>query len=225
MVVLVFTHQEIGTKMSLTESTTPATRKISKSDFLSPPKAFEQAAGFLRIRDGASPLDASAVHPESYAVVETMARDTACTPADLMREPHLLKRIEPSRHVTAGSGTSDPEQHPRRTRKTGPRFPECVRALLVRSGNRKGGGSRARHEAPRDRHQCGGLRRFWGHRRAPGRHGPRERALGQFRERPGAGGARPPAGQRHRFGGGPGKKPHCTPHEDILCPKNRTGED
>src|SRR5690606_19982822 len=50
------------------------------------PKAFEQAAGFLRIRDGEHPLDASAVHPERYALVERMAADLGVTVADLMRD-------------------------------------------------------------------------------------------------------------------------------------------
>src|ERR1700709_196083 len=47
-------------------------------------KAFEQAAGFLRIRNGAHPLDASAVHPESYDVVDRMAKDLNCAVKDLM---------------------------------------------------------------------------------------------------------------------------------------------
>jgi uncharacterized protein len=68
------------------------------------PKAFEQAAGFLRIRDGEDPLDGSAVHPESYAVVEAMARDLGCTPADLMRDPSLRERIDLSRYVTGTVG-------------------------------------------------------------------------------------------------------------------------
>ena len=49
-------------------------------------KAFEQAAGFLRIRDGANPLDASAVHPESYCIVEQMARDLNCSVRELMQD-------------------------------------------------------------------------------------------------------------------------------------------
>ncbi|MFB3820020.1 MAG: Tex family protein [Candidatus Methylomirabilales bacterium] len=57
------------------------------------PKAFEQAAGFLRIRDGENPLDASAVHPESYPIVDRMAGDLACSVADLMRAPELRGRI------------------------------------------------------------------------------------------------------------------------------------
>jgi uncharacterized protein len=56
-------------------------------------KAFEQAAGFLRIRDAKHPLDASAVHPERYALVEKMAKDIACGVADLMRDESLRKKI------------------------------------------------------------------------------------------------------------------------------------
>jgi protein Tex len=68
------------------------------------PKAFEQAAGFLRIRDAADPMDASAVHPESYPVVKAMARDLSATVPDLLRDPGLRARIEPARYVTATVG-------------------------------------------------------------------------------------------------------------------------
>jgi uncharacterized protein len=64
------------------------------------PKAFEQAAGFLRIRDAAHPLDASAVHPESYGVVEKMASDLGVTVADLMRDPALRKKLKLEAYVT-----------------------------------------------------------------------------------------------------------------------------
>jgi uncharacterized protein len=64
------------------------------------PKAFEQAAGFLRIRDAANPLDASAVHPESYAIVTQMAKDQACTVADLISDPARRAAIRPERYVT-----------------------------------------------------------------------------------------------------------------------------
>jgi uncharacterized protein len=63
------------------------------------PKAFEQAAGFLRVRGGANPLDASAVHPESYAVVERMAADVGCAVADLLRDEAPRKRIVAARYV------------------------------------------------------------------------------------------------------------------------------
>ncbi|HEY8965817.1 MAG TPA: Tex family protein, partial [Candidatus Methylacidiphilales bacterium] len=68
------------------------------------PKAFEQAAGFLRIRDGAHPLDASAVHPERYAVVDAMAKDLGCTVPDLMRDAGLRAKIDRSKYVTEEVG-------------------------------------------------------------------------------------------------------------------------
>ncbi len=68
------------------------------------PKAFEQAAGFLRIRDGAHPLDASAVHPERYPLVEKMAADTGATVADLMRDGKLRAKIKLESYVTADVG-------------------------------------------------------------------------------------------------------------------------
>jgi uncharacterized protein len=68
------------------------------------PKAFEQAAGFLRIRDAACPLDASAVHPERYALVEKMAADLGATVADLMRDGKLRAKIRLEDYVTADAG-------------------------------------------------------------------------------------------------------------------------
>ncbi len=68
------------------------------------PKAFEQAAGFLRIRDGENPLDGSAVHPESYHIVDAMAKDLGCSVSDLMREDELRKTIDLSRYVTDSVG-------------------------------------------------------------------------------------------------------------------------
>jgi uncharacterized protein len=68
------------------------------------PKAFEQAAGFLRIRGAANPLDASAVHPESYHVVERMAADLGCSVADLVRDPSLREKIDLKKYVTETVG-------------------------------------------------------------------------------------------------------------------------
>ena len=68
------------------------------------PKAFEQAAGFLRIRGGANPLDASAVHPESYAIVRAMAKDIGCAVADLLARQELRQRIRPENYVTQTVG-------------------------------------------------------------------------------------------------------------------------
>ena len=68
------------------------------------PKAFEQAGGFLRIRDGENPLDGSAVHPESYRLVDAMARDLGCTVADLLRDEPLRARIDPTHYVSEKAG-------------------------------------------------------------------------------------------------------------------------
>jgi uncharacterized protein len=68
------------------------------------PKAFEQAAGFLRIRDGAHPLDASSVHPERYELVDRMATDLGCTVADLLRDPAKRSAIKLDRYVTPEVG-------------------------------------------------------------------------------------------------------------------------
>ncbi len=63
-------------------------------------KTFEQAAGFLRIREGDNPLDSSAVHPESYPIVEQMAGDIGCTVSDLIRDPQLRAKIDLTKYVS-----------------------------------------------------------------------------------------------------------------------------
>jgi len=68
------------------------------------PKAFEQAAGFLRISGGAHPLDASAVHPERYNLVERIARDMSVDLADLVGNRELAGGIEIARYVGEGAG-------------------------------------------------------------------------------------------------------------------------
>lgn len=68
------------------------------------PKAFEQAAGFLRIRDGKDPLDASAVHPESYGIVRKMAADLDCSIVDLIQRPDLRASIHLDSYVTEAVG-------------------------------------------------------------------------------------------------------------------------
>ena len=63
-------------------------------------KAFEQAAGFLRIRDAGNPLDRSAVHPESYPVVQAMARDMQCSVADLMNHADIRQNINLTHYLS-----------------------------------------------------------------------------------------------------------------------------
>ncbi len=64
------------------------------------PKAFEQSAGFLRIPEATNPLDQSAVHPESYPVVEKMAKDLSCTVAQLISNKNLRDNIELNKYIT-----------------------------------------------------------------------------------------------------------------------------
>lgn len=67
-------------------------------------KAFEQAAGFLRIRDAKDPLDTSGVHPERYALVEQMARDLKCSIKDLMSDDKLRRSIPLQKYVSENAG-------------------------------------------------------------------------------------------------------------------------
>jgi uncharacterized protein len=67
-------------------------------------KVFEQAAGFLRINNAENPLDASAVHPESYPIVQQMAKDAGCTVKDLMSSVELRKQLDLTKYVTEKVG-------------------------------------------------------------------------------------------------------------------------
>jgi len=67
-------------------------------------KAFEQSAGFLRIREGSNPLDNTAVHPERYPLVESMASDLGVSLAELVSDPALVSRIDLARYVTEQVG-------------------------------------------------------------------------------------------------------------------------
>lgn len=69
------------------------------------PKAFEQCAGFLRIAGAENPLDNSAVHPESYHIVEKMARDLRCTVQELISNKKIIDTIDIQRYLTSDAGT------------------------------------------------------------------------------------------------------------------------
>ena len=68
------------------------------------PKAFEQAAGFLRIPDAKNPLDNSGVHPESYKIVSKIAKDLKCEVKDLIRNEELISKIDLKNYVTEEVG-------------------------------------------------------------------------------------------------------------------------
>ena len=67
-------------------------------------KAFEQCAGFLRIRSAKNPLDASAVHPERYDLVNQMAKDLWCTPADLIANAEIRQKIDVKKYISGDVG-------------------------------------------------------------------------------------------------------------------------
>jgi len=68
------------------------------------PKAFEQSAGFLRVLGGENPLDASAVHPESYYIVDAMAKDLETTVVDIIKKPDIRHQIDITKYVTDSVG-------------------------------------------------------------------------------------------------------------------------
>lgn len=80
----------------------------SRKDLMKVPrlgeKSFEQAAGFLRINNGSNPLDASAVHPESYAVVERIAADTERRIEDIIGDRSFLSSLDPAAYTSEGVG-------------------------------------------------------------------------------------------------------------------------
>ncbi|MCZ6632574.1 MAG: helix-hairpin-helix domain-containing protein, partial [bacterium] len=67
-------------------------------------KAFEQAAGFLRIRNAKNPLDASGVHPERYSLVDAIASDMKCTVRDLLKRESLRRKIDVDRYLSNDVG-------------------------------------------------------------------------------------------------------------------------
>jgi uncharacterized protein len=70
------------------------------------PKAFEQAAGFLRIQDSDNPLDGTAVHPESYPLVEKMASDLGVTLKELMKNEGLLRKLDQEKYIGEKAGAA-----------------------------------------------------------------------------------------------------------------------
>jgi len=99
------------------------------------PKSFEQAAGFLRIRNGDNPLDQTAVHPESYPIVEQIATSLETTVSEIIHRPELLERVD-RKQLNAGAFTLDdilselrkPGRDPR-DKFVAPSFHEGVREL------------------------------------------------------------------------------------------------
>ena len=138
------------------------------------PKTFEQAAGFLRIRDGENPLDATAVHPESYAAVEEMAARAGVALSELIGRKDVVDRIEKEGMQAASVGVFTFKDIVEELRKPGrdprdqfvaPTFRDDVKEICGRAG-----GDEARRRGDQ-RHQ---VRCVCRHRRPPGRARARE---------------------------------------------------
>jgi uncharacterized protein len=89
------------------------------------PKAFEQAAGFVRVRDSKNPLDRSAVHPERYGLVERIAKDAGVAPGTLVGKDALLAKVSWSKYVTDDVGLPTLEDIANELKKPG-RDPRSV---------------------------------------------------------------------------------------------------
>ncbi len=112
-------------------------------------KVFEQAAGFLRIHNAENPLDTSAVHPESYSIVQQMASDLGCSIKELMTSAELRQTARPEEIRNRKGRSPDPERYPDRARKAGPRPARQVRDLQFYRWRKHDWRSENGHEATR----------------------------------------------------------------------------
>jgi uncharacterized protein len=92
-------------------------------------KAFEQAAGFLRIKNAKNPLDSTAVHPESYAIVRKMAKDVGCKVADLITNADLRAQVDLNQYITTKVGLPTLQDIMAELEKPG-RDPRATRAVF-----------------------------------------------------------------------------------------------
>jgi uncharacterized protein len=162
------------------------------------PKAFEQAAGFLRIPNGAEPLDASAVHPEAYDLARRIVKACGRDLRSLMGDGAALRQVDPRAFA----------------REARPRPAPVVPHRELRGRRERDWGPAARDAAGGHGDQRGGLWRLRGRGRAPGRAGACEPARGPLREGPARGGQGGGRGAGPRGRGGRGAQAHRADHEE-----------
>ncbi len=181
------------------------------------PKAFEQCAGFLRIRDGDDPLDSSSVHPESYPVVRRILAHLKSEIRAVIGDAGVLRSLKPEQFADEQVRRADRDRHPEGAGEAGPRPAPRVQDGQLQG--RRGGdeGPHARHAAGRRRHQRRQFRRLRRHRRASGRAGARLRPGRPLRE----GSARSGEAGRHREGQGAGGRPQAQAHLPHHAPARR----
>ena len=163
-------------------------------------RTFQQAAGFLRMTNGDNPLDASAVHPEAYPVVERIVARTGVGIRDLIGASAVLRTLEAEEFADAQFGVPTVKDILGGARQARPRPAAGVQDRRVQGRRAGDWRSHARHAARRGRHERRQLRRVCRHRRAPGR--PRARLAARRSLRQGS--PRRREGRRHRQGQGGG---------------------
>ena len=177
------------------------------------PKTFEQAAGFLRIMNGKNPLDASAVHPEAYPVVEKISEATKRPLKSIIGDRAFLKSLKPAAVRRRAVRHPDRHRHPGRAGEARPRPAPRVQDRHLPGGHREDLRPEAGHAAGGRRHQRHGVRRLRRRRRAPGRARAHLRAVGPLRQGPARGGEGRRRRQGARQGGGRGAQAHRADHE------------
>ena len=145
-------------------------------------RTYQQAAGFLRIMNGDDPLDASAVHPEAYPVVQKIVAKTGLDVKELIGKTAVLARAEAGRIRGRAVRRADGEGHPVGAGEAGARSAPGVQDRRVQGRRQRDRRPSARHDARRRRHQRRQLRRLRRHRRPPGRPGPRLAARRSLRQ-------------------------------------------
>ena len=185
-------------------------------------KAFEQAAGFLRVRGGAHPLDSSAVHPERYALVEQMAADVGCKVEDLLTNDAARKKIDLKKYVSADVGLPTLQDILAELAKPGRDPRKQFELFSFQDGVEKPSDLPGRHETPRHRHQRHRLRRLRRCRRPSGRPRPRFPALRPVRQRRLGSRQSRPESPGHRHGSRSQAQPHRALHEIQTGPATAT---
>ena len=164
-------------------------------------KAFEQCAGFLRIRGGDDPLDASGVHPEAYPLVRKILAATRSDIHVLIGSSKILRGLNAEELRRCDVRGADGDRRVARTGKTRPRPAAGIQDGEFPGGRRKAFGPQARHGAGRRGDQCRGLRGLCRHRGASGRAGPYFGHVEKFRQGPARGRQAGRRGQGQGCGG------------------------
>ncbi len=177
------------------------------------PKAFEQAAGFLRIMNGKNPLDASAVHPEAYPLVEKISETTKRPLKSLIGDTAFLRTIKPAQFADATFGVPTITDILAELEKPGRDPAPRVQDRHLQGRRREDRRPEARHAARRRGDQRHRLRRLRRRRRAPGRPGAHLRDGRPLREGPARGGEGRRRGQGARQGCRRRPQAHRADHE------------